>query len=156
MPLYSNSKICDNLLRLYKSSLNGDSINMFFSPKLLLRFEVLMSGGFVLLYCCWILKCWAYLSCNYIGGSPFFRDDTRLRALRFLDHMLVRINFFFPLDLVSSCKVTLWDNYKFDLFFRNEITCKSQSFWKHCQKCGRILTCVCCGIRFDYLYYLLV
>ncbi|KAJ8444932.1 hypothetical protein Cgig2_029126 [Carnegiea gigantea] len=71
--------ICDNPLRLYNSSLNGDSINMFFSPKLLLRFEVLMS-------------------------SPFFRDDTRLRALRFLDHMLVRINFFFPLDLMSSCK----------------------------------------------------
>ncbi|CAK9147640.1 unnamed protein product [Ilex paraguariensis] len=25
-------------------------------------------------------------------GSPFFRDDTRLRALRFLDHMLERDN----------------------------------------------------------------
>lgn len=28
--------------------------------------------------------------CSYLSGSPFFRDDTRLRALRFLDHMLVR------------------------------------------------------------------
>lgn len=28
------------------------------------------------------------------AGSPFLRDDTRLRALRFLDHMLVRICIF--------------------------------------------------------------
>lgn len=26
-------------------------------------------------------------------GSAFFRDDTRLRALRFLDHMLVWLTF---------------------------------------------------------------
>ncbi|KAF9609206.1 hypothetical protein IFM89_014047 [Coptis chinensis] len=29
---------------------------------------------------------------DYATGSPFFRDDTRLRALRFLDHMLERDN----------------------------------------------------------------
>lgn len=27
------------------------------------------------------------------AASPFFRDDTRLRALRFLDHMLVNTSF---------------------------------------------------------------
>lgn len=26
----------------------------------------------------------------FVTGSPYFRNDTRLRALRFLDHMLVR------------------------------------------------------------------
>lgn len=29
---------------------------------------------------------------DFLAGSPFFRDDTRLRALRFLDHMLVIVS----------------------------------------------------------------
>ena len=33
-------------------------------------------------------------------GSPFFRDDTRLRALRFLDHMLVWLNFYIGGDML--------------------------------------------------------
>lgn len=40
-----------------------------------------------------------------------------------------------------------------DVFCRNEITCKSLSFWKCCQTCGRILTQECCDIRFGFLYY---
>lgn len=33
----------------------------------------------------------------FLIASPFFRDDTQLRALRFLDHMLVIMSF--PIEL---------------------------------------------------------
>jgi hypothetical protein len=43
------------------------------------------------------------------AGSSFFRDDTRLRALRFLDHLLVCICYsplvYFP---GLSSKVAIW------------------------------------------------
>lgn len=38
------------------------------------------------------------------AGSPFFRHDTRLRALRFLDHMLVR---FFQFSLLALRNVNM-------------------------------------------------
>lgn len=40
--------------------------------------------------------------CSFLAGSPFFRDDTRLRALRFLDHMLVCILFSIILNIFGE------------------------------------------------------
>lgn len=50
-----------------------------------------------MLYClCRFLYIDSFLSKKiiifFLAGSRFFRDDTRLRALRFLDHMLVCIH----------------------------------------------------------------
>lgn len=59
------------------------------------RKRLFVGSYFLFHFTCLFLK---KLSLNVVlcfAGSPFFRDDTRLRALRFLDHMLVCIPFFF-------------------------------------------------------------
>lgn len=101
---------------------------------------------------------------HFLAGSSFFRDDTRLRALRFLDHMLVcalkhQQSALLSQKLLWWFSSTLTDGSLMD--FRKEIICKNQSFWKHYQICGKILILVSWDTRFDrcaviYFFHLMV
>ncbi|KAK9085650.1 hypothetical protein Sjap_026061 [Stephania japonica] len=74
---------CHNNVKMYTNSLTYLSNNAFssISPELVHDLQRLLSVNES-----------SRPSASDFTGSPFFRNDTRLRALRFLDHMLERDN----------------------------------------------------------------
>ncbi|KAK9088864.1 hypothetical protein Scep_027946 [Stephania cephalantha] len=74
---------CHNNVKMYTNSLTYLSNNAFssLSPELVHDLQRLLS-----------MDESSRPSASDFTGSPFFRNDTRLRALRFLDHMLERDN----------------------------------------------------------------
>ncbi|WCJ34967.1 Protein kinase family protein with ARM repeat domain [Euphorbia peplus] len=74
---------CHNNVKMYMNALNYLSSEAFSSipPELVPDLQRMISGN----------ESFRPTAMDFTG-SPFFRDDTRLRALRFLDHMLERDN----------------------------------------------------------------
>ncbi|KAA0039294.1 hypothetical protein IC582_020524 [Cucumis melo] len=74
---------CHNNVKMYMNSLNYLSTESFASipPELVHDLQRMLSSN----------ESFRPTALEFTG-SPFFRDDTRLRALRFLDHMLERDN----------------------------------------------------------------